>query len=230
MSTESKRQTVSKDVRHRIVRSYLKTPEGRRRLAVSMVQPIRMRLAYVALYSKMLRPGKVPFCEPLVVEEEFEVDDWEALERGMGLARAHILRKADMALVAGLEGIEWNSCSFRDLENHPEHKRFAEQEGTCLMNARTYADIRHHWPSVQWAGLVTTGEPPEAYGNMLFQMSRHVESGQIFLVPKEVGRFCDTFDAQALDEPGEEGHPAFRIRHKLCLEVDPSEVRAIKMA
>jgi hypothetical protein len=242
---------IPDETKRRLIKHYLSTPEGRRKIAASMVHPLDARIGYKSLWRKLLEREKTPFCEPFTARSVFSIEDPESidlLERGYELAGAQIIAQTDDHLIERLGQADRQvvPCS-NPAETFPalleEHREFCKQPGFILLNARDYADIRKFCRDMIDLGVPTlygVGQPVHHYMSdfegMCTLCSRIVEPGDIFFVPKGVGRYADTFEVKsvepedgATEDEAEEWKPTFRQTMKVCMEIDPEKVKAVRI-
>jgi len=223
---------LSNSTKQRILTHYTATPEGRHKLAASMVYPFNTRLGYWALWRRTLTQTEIPFCEPTTYEVSFEVNpaNPDTLERGQDRARNIIQAQVEQRLI---ELVTPPDSETNESQTHQnildDYKSFAQQQGTILLNGRTLADFRKHCPSLEplAATPTLTTEVPTVHENMMFWPSIHIEPGNVLFVPRSAGRYADTL-AVTLDE-GPGGLPLFKVTFKVCLEADHTKVQAVRL-
>jgi len=224
------------ELRDIILSQYLKSPEGRKKLAASMVQPIHSRMMHNALWRRALEKADVPFCEPEILSATFEADpkNLDKVMRAQDLARAQVQLLGDELLIRSVTPDEdppqYGTGDLQYLLD--DHEEFAKQPGTILINARDYADFRkwhHDRLDIESGGFCR--HFMAMFGNMGIWCSRHQPVGLMLFVPRTAGRYLDTVEVEALgkEHATEEGLPTFKITLKLCLEADPSLVRAARV-
>lgn len=234
---------ASRKVKERLITHFLETPKGRRKLAASMKHPLDIRIGWNVLWRKVLDRAETPFCEPHVVEAQFEIGDpnnIDFLERGQEMMRAQLVTDIDSCLISELKQAEPRVVRYpADGFSFPalleEHREFAKQPGVILLNARVYADIRKFCrdqiePEGQREHLLI-GRMAD-FEQMAFYWSRLVDPPyDIFFVPKDVGRYTDTLTVESVEPPDgttpPDWNPRFRCEMEVCLEVDPSKIKRV---
>lgn len=211
--------TLSPSVKNRILIEYMASVEGREKLSRSMLLPARTRIHYHALYCKLLeQEPATPFCEPLKTTLSFQIPMGggdgvlSAFEEGQELVYTSICKLTDEAVVARLLEAPYTEDVLRP--NTLETLR-GGRGGRFLVSDRTLAVLRETEDGELWLDDCVASEL--------------MPLGHITFVPKDAGRWCDVLENEVL--PVEEGgdHATFEFTYKLCFEVDPAKVAALRI-
>lgn len=219
------------DVENGIIKHHLQTQKGRDFIASTMIQPNRHKITYRSLYPRCAceDPKGVPFGEPVRTVVEFHATDHSSFMVGQVKFLTEVVHNTNKAVVDQL-GTEREHC--------PDVREFllrnASLEGRILMSASTFKlvyetasdiiDIETHENMIKTGlrGMVVAGRKDGQGGQNILTADEITDNVLYFVLSKQ-GRFVESDDSQAMDEPG-----WFRLSHQLSIEVVPHAAVRLK--